>query len=161
MGRRNALATATVTVTVTTGLGGDPTGPTRTGGATTATPVNGRLAVPTTGLLALDCPGLSSSQTITLDGKNYNFSPKCGVDINGANVDIIAIAAYTSTHCLLACASYNRNSGNNTCVGVEFNANMANIVANAGTCWLKKFTNVQALDSNTTNRDLHVGWFLS
>lgn len=122
--------------------------------------ITSHIAIPTTGTLSLDCPGLTATQTIDLGGPEWTFTPQCGVDLNGDGVDILAIVSYSFEDCLMACASYNRNSGTTDCVGVEFSADMANIASNFGTCWLKKYTSVQTVDTNSTNFDLHVAAIL-
>jgi hypothetical protein len=98
---------------------------------------------------------------VFLSPQQYSFSVKCGIDINGKEVDIMAVVSYSLNDCLMACASYNRNTGSTICKGVEFNADLTTVVPNYfGTCWLKKFTTAQIRDTNSTNFNLHVGAIL-
>ena len=108
-------------------------------GTTTST---GAFEAPTNVVLKLDCPNLNNTkQTITLGGgspaKSWTFTPYCSADYN-AVTDIGAVVVYSFRDCLQACASMNFNAGKNVCLGVEFNADMKNIVpGNYGNCFLK------------------------
>ncbi|KAK4442641.1 hypothetical protein QBC34DRAFT_479876 [Podospora aff. communis PSN243] len=123
-------AQATVTVTVVT-AGAVPT----TILPATAT-LAGRVAVPTVGILPLDCPRLSGT-TVDVDAQ-ARFAMQCGVDLARSGEDTLAFTAYTAGDCLRACASLNRNNGGRECKGVVFNADMGVVEAKGGTCRLRR-----------------------
>lgn len=116
---------------------------------TTTSPI----ALPTTnstGFLPLDCPSLTNTRAIIqLENQTWTFLITCGTDTPGSDLDIIAIIAYSLHDCAQACASYNRNTGQNTCKGATFNAELAATVAsNYGTCFLKNRTASPSLSGN-------------
>jgi hypothetical protein len=156
------ITTGTVMTTITPLPASTRTSSAAKGQAITGTAINGRVVAPTTGVLALDCPGIDqTTQFVSLAPNDYAFNTSCGTDINGDNVDIMAVVAYSYYDCLMACASFNRDSDSSGCAGVEFNADMTNVVANYfGTCWLKKFVDSLTVDTNSTNLNLHVAGVL-
>ena len=115
--------------------------------------------VPTTGVIALDCPALASTtQSIVLDTGTSRFAVTCAADIGPASVDILAVVAYSFQHCMLACASFNRNSKADTCKGVAFNADISgNVPFWYGTCWLKKSTASIAHNTGSTKDQQVIG----
>ena len=132
--------------------------PSSGGNGSTSGTNNGAFVAPTDVVLKLDCPALNNTkQTITLGGgspaKTWRFTPYCSADYNGVT-DIGAIVVYSFNDCLTACASMNLNAGKNVCVGVEFNADMKNIIpGNYGNCFLKPKLNAP----NMYGKNLNVG----
>ncbi|KAK0616667.1 hypothetical protein B0T14DRAFT_556120 [Immersiella caudata] len=120
----------TVTVTVVT-TGAVPT----TILPATAT-MAGRVAVPTSGTLPLDCPRISGT-TVDVDAQ-ARFALQCGVDLTGSGADILTFTAYSLGDCLRACASLNRNNGARECQGVVFNADLGGVGERGGTCTLRR-----------------------
>ncbi|KAK0644347.1 hypothetical protein B0T16DRAFT_417530 [Cercophora newfieldiana] len=148
--------TATVTVTVvTTGAVGTTILP------ATAT-IAERVAVPTSGVLALDCPAVSGT-TLGVDmapDPEVRFALQCGVDLVGSGPDILAFTAYSLTDCLRACASLNRNNGSRECKGAVFSADMASIASRFGTCTLKRASAGQVKVTDPSLVDLYAAGVL-
>ncbi|PVH67602.1 hypothetical protein DL98DRAFT_443216, partial [Cadophora sp. DSE1049] len=93
------------------------------------------LSVPTTGVLALDCPNIDDTELRMTLVETSVFAVICGRDYPGASNDILAVTAYSLTDCARACASYNRNSGSKICRGAAFKADLtANVPVNFGNC---------------------------
>lgn len=122
-----------------------------------------RISVPTAGLLALDCPGLSGKTTSnTIGNQTLSYDTECGVDNNGQAIDIMTIISYSLRDCLMACSSYNANDATEKCVGVQFHADLTKVVPEfSGNCWLKKKRGTAVDDTNASNFNLHVSAMLS
>jgi hypothetical protein len=112
----------------------------------------GRVAVPTAGMLPLDCPRLSGT-TVDVDAQ-ARFAMQCGVSLAGSGEDILAFTAYTVGDCLRACASLNRNNGTRECRGVVFNADMGVVEARGGTCRLRREVGGQVREEDEALVDL-------
>ncbi|KAI1421031.1 hypothetical protein F5Y12DRAFT_770258 [Xylaria sp. FL1777] len=101
-----------------------------------ATSTTGPLVVPT-GVVKLDCPGLTNDIAISLGADSWVFTPACGVDYTGS--DFGAVIAYSFHDCLQACAAHNHFSGEDECTALTFGANQTKYIpTNYGNCWLKK-----------------------
>jgi hypothetical protein len=134
--------TATVTTTISTAVSGSPSSSSSSPPSSTIASI---LSVPTTGTLALNCPGLNgNTMTATPRGVHtYSFEVMCGGDYGsggGQLPDIVGIISYSIEHCIDACAGYNLNLGSTGCVGVVFNSNLTGWQTNWGTCFLKNTT---------------------
>ncbi|RYC62240.1 hypothetical protein CHU98_g3958 [Xylaria longipes] len=100
-----------------------------------ATSTSGPLVVPT-GVVKLDCPGLTADIAISLGADSWGFTPACGIDYSGS--DFGAVIAYSFQDCLQACAAHNHFSGNDECMAITFKANQTSSVPkDYGNCWLK------------------------
>ncbi|KAJ4289477.1 hypothetical protein N0V88_006959 [Collariella sp. IMI 366227] len=80
----------------------------------------------------LNCPEIDGTRE-RFDGK-YTFQYRCGMDISGAQYDLIFLASYALGDCVRACMSYNNQRRRNECIAVQFNADMK-------ACALKNETN--------------------
>ncbi|KAK4187429.1 hypothetical protein QBC35DRAFT_498775 [Podospora australis] len=136
------------TVTVTPGPGGVSRTPTATiapdlAGTPTALAA---ISVPTTGLLDFDCGRIAMNrQVITLGKFSWGFDVNCMMDFIGPGVDLTGMTTYTFDDCIRACAIFNKQARNNTCVGVHFNANLTTILPKVhGNCWLKGYLPVMS-----------------
>ncbi|KAK4244848.1 hypothetical protein C7999DRAFT_34831 [Corynascus novoguineensis] len=69
-----------------------------------------------------DCPEIDGTRERF--GGRYTFQYRCGMDIAGAQYDLIFLASYALEDCVLACVSYNNQRRRNECIGVQFNADM-------------------------------------
>lgn len=104
-----------------------------TGSATSTTEP---LVVPT-GVVKLDCPGLTADKAISLGGDSWVFTPACGIDYSGS--DFAAVIVYSFDDCLQACAAHNHFSGEDECTFITFQANQTRYIpTDYGNCWLKK-----------------------
>ncbi|KAI0186048.1 hypothetical protein EV127DRAFT_484559 [Xylaria flabelliformis] len=107
-----------------------------TGTATSTTSTTEPLVVPT-GVVKLDCPGMTDDIAISLGSNSWVFTPACGIDYS--NSDFAAVIVYSFHDCLQACAAHNHFSGQDECSAITFQANQTRFVpANYGNCWLKK-----------------------
>ncbi|KAI3332493.1 hypothetical protein HD806DRAFT_480764 [Xylariaceae sp. AK1471] len=121
-------APVTVTTTITAAAAA-------TGAATSTTEP---LVVPT-GVVKLDCPGLTDDIAISLGADSWVFTPSCGTDYSGS--DFGAVIAYSFNDCLQACAAHNHFSGKDECTALTFKANQTlEIPKDYGNCWLKTGT---------------------
>ncbi|TGJ82604.1 hypothetical protein E0Z10_g6165 [Xylaria hypoxylon] len=101
-----------------------------------ATSTSGPLVVPT-GVVKLDCPGLTDDMAISLGTDSWVFTPTCDLDYSGS--DFAAVIVYSFHDCLQACAAHNYFSGEDECTAVTFRADQTkNIPTHYGNCWLKK-----------------------
>jgi hypothetical protein len=117
------------------------------------------ITVPSTGMLALDCPSLTgTTQVINLGTARWSFAATCGVDYNGNGVDVMAVISYSFRGCLQACASYNKNSAKDDCVAVVFNSDLASVPLYFGNCFLKKF---KTIARNNTGPAAYIGVVLT
>ncbi|KAI0444083.1 hypothetical protein F4803DRAFT_278786 [Xylaria telfairii] len=122
----NASEVPVVTTTVTAAAAA-------TGSATSTTEP---LVVPT-GVVKLDCPGLTTDKTIFLGSDSWVFTTACGIDYNGS--DFAAVIAYSFDDCLQACAAHNHFSKEDECTFITFKANQTRYIpSDYGNCWLKK-----------------------
>ncbi|KAH9216637.1 hypothetical protein DL95DRAFT_522555 [Leptodontidium sp. 2 PMI_412] len=138
--------TSTVISTFTTTATPTSSGASASGSSTSAS----ILSVPTSGVLALDCPNIDSTELRMTLVETSVFTVICGRDYPGAKNDILAVTAYSLTDCARACASYNQNSGSKLCRGAAFKSDLTyNVPVNYGNCWLKNNTN--SPDSGTDN----------
>lgn len=95
---------------------------------------------PTDVMLALDCPGLDGqNQVIILESQSWTFRIECDVDFVG-DVTLMALRAHSLEDCLMACASYSRNSNSNDCIAAEYGTNMTFLLNDYGTYFLKNGT---------------------
>ncbi|KAI0970172.1 hypothetical protein F4678DRAFT_149100 [Xylaria arbuscula] len=102
-----------------------------------ATPTTSGRIVATTGVVQLDCPGITQDKSITLETHTWTFAPACGVDYSGS--DFGAVVVYTLHDCLQACAAHNHFSGEDECTALTFAANQTQYIpTDYGNCWLKK-----------------------
>ncbi|KAE9577150.1 hypothetical protein CGCF415_v001274 [Colletotrichum fructicola] len=131
-----------------------------TGSPTTTT----RISMPTFGLLALDCPSISgTTASLTAGGQSSSYDLDCGVDNNGDGIDIIAVVSWSLEDCLRVCSSFNANrkSGSESCAGVQFHADIVDLVSRfSGNCFLKNTEGRAVTDTNSTNFNLHVSAML-
>ncbi|RWA06138.1 hypothetical protein EKO27_g8966 [Xylaria grammica] len=103
---------------------------------TSATSTSGPLVVPT-GLVKLDCPGLSDDIAISLGTRSWVFTPACDIDYSGS--DFAAVIAYSFHDCLQACAAHNHFSDADECTAITFRADQTKYIpSDYGNCWLKK-----------------------
>ncbi|KAH0423337.1 hypothetical protein CcaCcLH18_12251 [Colletotrichum camelliae] len=160
---QESQAAATPTLTDTTIATGSPTGST-TESATSSSTTTTWISTPTSGLLALDCPGISgTTASMTVGGQSSRYDIECGVDNNGAGIDIIAVVSWSLDDCLRACSSFNANreSGSESCAGVQFHADIVDLVSRfSGNCFLKNTEGRAVTDTNSTNFNLHVSAML-
>ncbi|KAH8655803.1 hypothetical protein BX600DRAFT_515493 [Xylariales sp. PMI_506] len=115
------------------------TTPTTTSSSTsTATATSTTSAVPSTGLLGIDCPDINNENTtVTESGTTSVFQYHCGYDGLGSSGGTI-VSAWTIDSCIDQCVQYNLNGNTETCNGATWNGNLtSSIPANGGNCFLK------------------------
>ncbi|KAG4438473.1 hypothetical protein IFR05_006041 [Cadophora sp. M221] len=137
--------TSTIINTVTTTV--TPTSSDASAGSSTSSSI---LSVPTSGILALDCPNIDDTELRMTLIETSVFTVICGRDYPGQKNDILAVTAYSLADCARACASYNLNAGSKLCKGAAFKTDLSyNVNVNYGNCWLKNNTN--SPNSGTSN----------
>lgn len=85
------------------------------------------------------------------------------MDNNGEGIDIVAVVSWSLEDCLRACSSFNANrkSGSESCAGVQFHADIFDLVSRfSGNCFLKYTEGRAVTDTNSTNFNLHVSAML-
>ncbi|KAF4838687.1 hypothetical protein CGCTS75_v000037 [Colletotrichum tropicale] len=155
--------TTTATNSATGSASGSASGSAKA--STTGSPVTStRISMPTSGLLSLDCPSISgTTASITAGGQSSSYDLDCGVDNNGDGIDIIAVVSWSLEDCLRACSSFNANrkSRSESCAGVQFHADIVDLVSRfSGNCFLKNIEGRAVMDTNSTNFNSHVSAML-
>ncbi|GAP86266.1 hypothetical protein SAMD00023353_1801490 [Rosellinia necatrix] len=124
-----------VTTTVTAPAAG-ATSPATSASTSASASATEPLVVPT-GIVKLECPGLTDDIAISLGSKSWVFTPACNIDYSGS--DFGAVIVYSFHDCLQACAAHNHFSGEDECIAVTFKADQIHYIqSDYGNCWLKR-----------------------
>jgi hypothetical protein len=111
------------------------------------------ISVPPSGKVVTGCPGLGGTLQRSIVGStSWNFQIKCQGDFLGrtnAEIDIMAMRAYTFNDCLKACATYNKQKGSNACRAVAFNADLE--YTGNGNCYIKNGTGNEIISGSKDN----------
>lgn len=150
--RREAACPTIFMPTITVapgGAGGNPTATAAPDLRATATAL-AAITVPTSGLLDFDCGRVAMNrQVITLGKFSWGFDVSCMMDLIGPGIDLTGMTTYTFDDCIRACAIFNKQARNNTCVAVHFNANLTTILPRVhGNCWLKGYIPAMSAEMN-------------